>query len=83
MITFSEWGPAAEWTGNNKVCNNTLLDGTTPAYVEKFWYTGSGQLYPLMDTNCGTSVNNAPVANAGQDLVTASDSFFLSGSGNV
>jgi hypothetical protein len=82
VITFSEWGPAVDWSSNNKVCNNTLLNGSTPAHIEKFWFTGTSQLFPLMDTICGSLVNNPPVANAGQDLASISDSFFLSGSGS-
>ena len=84
IISFGWWGPAEDWTANNKVCGNTKLDGITPAKIDPFWYTTQNQYWPVMDTLCSAPVPNMPpTAFAGNDTVLAitADSVMLTGSG--
>ena len=85
IIQFGWWGPAQDWTSNNKVCNNTRLNGTTPAKIDPFWYTTLNQYWPVFDSTCTMPVPNMPpIANAGSDIVLSlpTDSVMLLGSGS-
>jgi methionine-rich copper-binding protein CopC len=81
IISFSQWGPAVDWTSNNKVCENTRKDGVTPVVVEKFWFIPQNQYWPLTDTACSTVANIPPAANAGSDTVLTLNSVTLQGAG--
>lgn len=55
IISFSEWGPAADWTEDNVVCGNTHLNGK-PVTVETF-RSRSGN-WPAFSEDCADSPVN-------------------------
>ncbi len=81
IIQIGWWGPAEDWTTNNKICNNTKLNGS-PAKIDPFWYTTLNQYWPVFDSLCTSPVPNMPPsANAGNDTTITIDSVMLLGSG--
>jgi hypothetical protein len=50
-IQFQDYGPAANWTVNSVVANNTKLDNVTLAVIVRFNYLGSP--HPVYSTDIG------------------------------
>jgi hypothetical protein len=55
IISFSEWGPAADWSQNSVVCGNTRLDGEAVT-VETFRH--KSKKWPRFSENCEDSPLN-------------------------
>jgi len=57
IISFSEWGPAIDWSENSVVCGNTKINGQ-PATIETFRH--KSQKWPKFSENCNDSPFNKP-----------------------
>jgi hypothetical protein len=55
IISFSEWGPATDWSGNSVVCGNTTIDGKEVT-IER--YNHKSKKWPVYTEDCNASPLN-------------------------
>ena len=69
-ISFSEWGPAVDWTTKNIICGNTRLDKKTPVRINQ--YSHKSGKWPKYLEDCKTPVGK--IRESQDDILLTNDS---------